>query len=1371
MSIPATAATLDLLDRLMVCDEIWVQSADEGRAVAEHILSSQSPIVLLYGPARAGSTEFMQRWVVPVLSQWTRVSYHPASEAGTFLQTVEEGSIHIWDGFERCLADGSNDELRHLGLLTAESRTRKFVLVLQEDYLSRLFQAREVVPAILEDMFAIPAMPPAKFIEGLARTTAGLHVTLSEEFVAALSRDLDAVRTRAALGPELVAIVAFELYRCVGATGELSKDEYVSRDGLTGILAGHIDFLFESLPAGINPDVGWAVLQEVVRTGIGVPTDLADVANRFDVDVDVAVRVAAWLENDRRVLRANPEGGHDVVPALLARGVEHRARRLDEATEHCRSLLRQGVRQFIEYHLLLPEQTFRKINAQRSAILVSDEEARLMLKCALAYIDVQNGDALKHWLRRVQSPDATIEILLDGLFDSRADIRERAARCLGAFNTQDARDQLHLVALRDPVEAVRAAAVDALSGISTPQLRSALTQETLDPNSPYRLQAIDALRIFTDEKTVHTLVRVVEGTGLGHEERARLRAIDVLGRHGTPQSVAALATIAVHDVDAGDSQAAATALGRVGSEEAAGVALAAVRTEARKVRPPLASPVTMRALANGALHVGLAIAVLIGNFIVHGLILFVIGRRRPALLLTAGEAVAVAAGWLGWPGGWMLALATMWAGVLVPMRILLLERKDRVVQLGLRRALSLVLFAFGCVSVFLWLHGLASALIRRVKRGMILTAFQASAVCLIVSSTLLTDDVSIGHRDISVFAWATVATGLLSGLGYVLLLGTYLLGVGSAFLDLFAWPGRRELGCRIDGAYKRLLGNPHGSAVLLQQLAGSDPRSVRWGQTLAQRYRSAVHDDLTRLWTAAVPPVKDRIFSVMARRPDARSVEFLRGVSRSTGMKGRLHAALAVWTYRFSIWPKSLLLFTTLAVLVLVLYTTALWDLTEHNPWALMRTAQQSDDDAFDAIERLKAMSRSSEQQLSAAATTSLQLALAPVARSTATRGGDDDTARVDALLDAFPPRADVERVEDTLSVILRDPARAPATRARAVAALQRIGSPQAVETLRRFAESAPEPPTSLRAGVADPASALKLQALHALRDMKDTGVAPLVALLALQDSLPFSEDLKAEASRAADGVDPLIWAEYLLERSDYGAAYDKLSAAQQASTDEAYQQRVRNALAKVHLRRGLVALRRAELNPASDAYLSAAADLSAALSGGADEKSLQEAASYGLRLGFLLHETIALRDPDAFEESYRIFSSVAPLSRKVSDDMGVRVAADLAEAALTAGRYDEAYIGARLVIQELEARPSATLTNTALNMKLVALAALLLKKDHDGATRMLAALQADYDARPKGFVNEWEYSGTLHYLNGPNIPPQIRRTLRATIDRIMTPK
>jgi hypothetical protein len=339
-------------------------------------------------------------------------------------------------------------------------------------------------------------------------------------------------------------------------------------------------------------------------------------------------------------------------------------------------------------------------------------------------------------------------------------------------------------------------------------------------------------------------------------------------------------------------------------------------------------------------------------------------------------------------------------------------------------------------------------------------------------------------------------------------------------------------------------------------------------------------------------------------------------------------------------------------------------------------------------------------------------------------------------------------------------------TRQKAIAALHRLGSRAAVERLRRFAESAPEVPQSLSSGSGDRAFALKVSALNALKDMTGSGIAPLSALLSMQDSQQISEELRFEAARAARAVDPVVWAEYQLERSDYGSAYDWLTRAQTGG-DDAYRKRVQNALAHVHLRRGLVALAAAERDPTSPARESATNDLLAALRASEDPVNMRDAADYGLRLGYLLHETVALRDPEAFEESYHVFVAVSGVAWAISREQGLRVDANKAEAALTIGRFNEAQQIAREVIRDLERQPIDALRGTALNMRLVLYAALLLRNDAE-APRVAAEMFKEYEAlAAAGFTNTWEYAGTEKYLASSNIPAASRRAIRDAISRI----
>ena len=212
----------------------------------------------------------------------------------------------------------------------------------------------------------------------------------------------------------------------------------------------------------------------------------------------------------------------------------------------------------------MPLQSFKRINAQRSALLVDDDEAMLMLSCALSYSSAESSDVVQHWLRRVRKPSSKVQVLLDALFDSRAEVRRRAAHYLDEFDVAEVQDRLHLVALRDPDATVRAAAVDSLGGRASAELKVSLLSETQDPNSPYRLQAIEALRSVPDDDTVDRLVQIVGGDGVGHDLDARILAIDVLGSYGTPRAVKALVDIALFDRDREDRDAAVHAIGRLG---------------------------------------------------------------------------------------------------------------------------------------------------------------------------------------------------------------------------------------------------------------------------------------------------------------------------------------------------------------------------------------------------------------------------------------------------------------------------------------------------------------------------------------------------------------------------------------------------------------------------------------------------------------------------------------------------------------------------------------------------------------------------------------------------------------------------------------
>ena len=1344
MSATATASEgFERLDALLAPDRSWLCDAAEGRALGQHILESPSRIVVLYGPPRSGRTQLIRRSVVPVIEQRWRVSFLECGDGAGVTAPNPAESIQILDAAERCLVDDAPRAalVRQLRMAGADNGPAKCVLVLQEDYLSRLFRLGGAVPGILDDLCEMPAMSGPKFLAALTAAAAELGMTLAPDFARAIVRDLEALRSDAAPGPELVAILAFELHRARGGAQTVTQDDYAALGGITGLLEEHLEYLVTNLPDGIDAAIGWAVLEEVLRTPAAKPTDIEDVAHRFDVGVEVPAEALRFLEIDRHVLRQTPEGGHRLVPPSLKAAVLARAMRIDEIVGRNRSLLRLGARHFVETGALLPPHVFSRIDAQRRELVVSDDEARLMLSCALNYSDEDCSSALAHWLRRVRQPSAKSEILLEAVCDPRAEVRRRAATCLRDCPGDEVQSQLHRLVLKDSDASVRDAGVSSLASMATDDLRESLLQETADPNSPYRVQAIDALRIFPDDRTIDRLCEIVATHATGYDG-SREHAITVLGTYQTNRSMTALVKIALHDQDGEDRAEAARALGRVTSLESARVVLDSLESESRMWRRSPATPLSARAVLARVGVGAAALGAIVAGVFVHGLILALIGCVRVGAALTAAGALAMV---MDWPLLWII---TMTAGFVAPAAVLMRQRMAGGDERPFKRALNVWLFAGGCVSAYALVHGLPSLLIGRIRHGLSLIGLEALAVCLMLSSWILFSD-AVELREI--FTIASWANWLLLGTGVVLFAATWARGVGRVAVTVFGGrvglDGRRPIGA----VYHEVLPNAFVSALVVNDFCSDEPRATRSATRLLRRYPGLVRSHLTACWDTAGAPLKRRIFKAMARRPDAASVDFMRRVTPSLGWGRRLQHTAALWTYRLSLWPKPVLVVMPFAALVLASYGAVLWEFARKSPFQLVPQIQgASHDDAVAAIGTLGALAGSRDQRVSALAVTSLQLALADPSVAS-------NPARADEILNTLPTTLPLGRLEETLATVLTAPRTARSTRERTIEFLRKRGTSDAVNTLRRFViapeydeSNAPDPATVVQ---------LKLQAVEALGQIKGAGAAPLRALDELRFSPAVSAAIQDAARRAADDAHLLI-AEERLEALDYATAIDEARTAGASSANDAERQRIANVLGRAYTLSGFAALRKED-------YARAFTDLTSALQSGAETGSLLETLTLAQQLGFELHETVALNDPQAFESSYEAFKSAEPLSQRVPG-VTLQFAADLAEAALTSGRYDEAYSRAQDAIDKARLQQRA---DTALNMQMISYAALILKRDSAGAKARLDDLRAALESLPPDFINNWVWTGTKRYIDLTTLPAAEKRSLRNLIDRVSRSK
>ena len=109
---------------------------------------------------------------------------------------------------------------------------------------------------------------------------------------------------------------------------------------------------------------------------------------------------------------------------------------------------------------------------------------------------------------------------------------------------------------------------------------------------------------------------------------------------------------------------------------------------------------------------------------------------------------------------------------------------------------------------------------------------------------------------------------------------------------------------------------------------------------------------------------------------------------------------------------------------------------------------------------------------------------------------------------------------------------------------------------------------------------------------------------------------------------------------------------------------------------------------------------------------------------------------------------------------------ADFAEAALTAGKFEEAYnLATRLLAQYEKADNNNFEVSERCAMRFIAISALLLQNQRAQAGERLVEFITYYKANEATLSRDWEYTGTEHYIANRKMDASSRRIMLALID------
>jgi hypothetical protein len=643
-----------------------------------------------------------------------------------------------------------------------------------------------------------------------------------------LFSDLRSCSAKAMADPELFTVLTVEFGKMQKPDREIARSDYDASGGLLGILESHVESLFDSVSVRFDPQLTWAVLETIAKPATGTDDcDMKEAATRFDVPPETPGQVMTWIEDSTGLVRKDKLGGKVIRPRQLPTVIQARRERDRDADEHLVLILRQGVRHFADTSSCLSESSFRKVHSRRSTIRTSEDEAKLMLRCALAYEDARTPQATEHWLRRLRNPDAAIEVLLDSTFDSRPETRQRAVARLCDFNKPEVRHQLHLLSLRDPVDIVRSQAIQSLDGMKDAALRNALLQEAGDSNSPYRLQALEVLRIFNDGETIHTLVGIAQNEAAAGNSEARTKAIQVLGRQDAAEAANALLKIALYDDNWTNRREAAAALAVMKSEET----LRGVLDTLRLLKPVARTDTTPFSVRYGLmtpLYAGLAAAVILLTFFVHGLLLATLGRWRLGLTITAIEVGSLALLGLDSFAGPGICLITLAIGLLAPTRIMLAGRHESRLHGRYRKWVDMILAAVDSVTFFLLVPGMAPFLSGHIRRGFLLVGVGAGAVALVTGAMLFQNQFASYIPLSRVFTFVPETMEIL---GVLLFAMAYISGLVLTLLNSFLWPHEMEWKDRLEAVSSQLLSNPAACGIVSRETQQRESRRIRLGRS------------------------------------------------------------------------------------------------------------------------------------------------------------------------------------------------------------------------------------------------------------------------------------------------------------------------------------------------------------------------------------------------------------------------------------------------------------------------------------------------------------------------------------------------------------
>jgi hypothetical protein len=885
--------------------------------IAQFILEANVRLVILHGAADSGKTELVTRWVIPELrgvleASGRQVLYGECSP--TFPDVLEEDAggvrfddalrsknILVVDSFDVLLdlpRDAQRAQLDQLfARLLGPDVAAKLVLVVASRHLNSVYALASYDPDATRAVRELRSMSVDEQLTSLVEMNAPERIEYEPATLKLVGADC--AKLAAAGWADTFDLVRLIHSRLVirsrnAGHASISVKDYEDLDGAGGILRAHLEDGLEAIDAD-NPGDGTIArlvlerLYEADRDRAAVEMD--KLAARIGVTRLDLERVIALMSQPGGLVRQKAGGSLRVVPRQLLAIVREDVVGRERQLERLYRIITDNTRDWLQLGGLLSGPRFEEVHAARRFLTVTEDQARFLVHCALLYESSATAGAARYWLQRVSDEKDRLNLLLLSLMHGGTDARMRAAELLGQYAADEVRDSLCSVALSDSETKVRAAAVNSLARMATPEVMHKILREVNSPQSPYRAAAVDALRIFRSSEIAAVLKRLVNDPHV--EWPLREKAINVLSALDVEESVDALLDVALKDEDEEDREAAAKALRQVGPDALNQRIFDRLASDVRLGRWLLAGTLGLSALFVFPARYQWAIGM------IHG--------RTSRLLLAAVSVVG------------LLAVAPT-------------LQKLRRRQIRLRSAPGIaaaLVFAVNAYATFPLVHGLAHfASGMRRRAALIFGAELLALVFINMVAPTFGATISLGWMSY-IWQWT----------GYLVLAGTYAYDVVVVLLGSIVLNEATTLEQRRSSVYDEVFANPGAARLIIDSLDKPPVAALPFAKRLLQRFgarmqrvqlitllesgsprsqpfvaralRESKTDEtvhrLETLWrTTGDRTLRERVATILYGKPNECSLEALARMRPELGRWQRIRARLARHVYATRLWPRTL---------------------------------------------------------------------------------------------------------------------------------------------------------------------------------------------------------------------------------------------------------------------------------------------------------------------------------------------------------------------------------------------------------------------------------------------------------------------------------